>query len=532
MNPEQILASLSQLDHQKRPVTLVAIVFFSLVCLSLGGMQVYSVYAAREVQLAEATVATEHLVKALSEHVNYGIERADNLLLDLDERLRREGAAEASSLAPYVRERLNRLPLLHDLAYYDEQGTMLLSGQHAEADAGEATVHKHTVHHRYLPDPELLIGTPQKDLATGQWLLPVSRPQLLADGSFTGIVMAMIRLDQFRGFADYMEVGRRGKVVLALESGQLLLARPHRDADIGHDLRTSALFALRRTAGPTASSIVAAPADSGQADTLYSYRRVTRYPLVVAVSRSTEEILENWWNSAYLSSAGVSLLMLIQLWLGVRLYGQIALRDQLEKERRSLQKLLVKKSRSLRQQAHIDALTGIANRRQFDSRLVREFNRAMADGRPLALIILDVDFFKKYNDLYGHPAGDECLKFVASRINGGRRRSQDLAARLGGEEFTILLPGAGLRGAIAVAESIRKAVAAEKLTHIPDRHHSVTVSCGVHAVVPVKGMLPSELIDAADRALYLAKASGRNRVRAEGSMPPLRAKRLSLVVNK
>lgn len=532
MNPEQILASLSQLDHQKRPVTLVAIVFFSLVCLSFGGMQGYSVYAAREVQLQEATVATDRLVKALSEHVNYGVDRTDNLLLDLDERLRRESSADIASLAPYIRERLDRLPLLHDLVFHDEQGTLLLSGERHAASVGAATVHKHTVHHRYLPDPELLIGTPQKDTASGQWLLPVSRPQLRVDGSFGGIVMATIRLDQFRGFSEFMDIGTRGKVVLALESGQLLLARPHREADIGRDLRTSALFSLRRTEGPAASSIVAAPAGSGQADVLYSYRRVARYPLVVAISRSTDEILENWWNSAYLSSAGVSLLLLVQLWLGVRLYGQIALRDQLEKERRSLQKLLVKKSRSLRQQAHIDALTGIANRRQFDSRLVREFNRAMAEGRSLALIILDVDFFKKYNDLYGHPAGDECLKFVASRINGGRRRSQDLAARLGGEEFAVLLPGAGLRGAIAVAESIRKAVAAEKLTHIPEQHHSVTVSCGVHALVPLKGMLPAELIDAADRALYLAKASGRNRVRAEGSMPPLRAKRLSLVINK
>ncbi|MEJ7806333.1 MAG: GGDEF domain-containing protein, partial [Telluria sp.] len=107
-----------------------------------------------------------------------------------------------------------------------------------------------------------------------------------------------------------------------------------------------------------------------------------------------------------------------------------------------------------------------------------------------------------------------------------------MAARLGGEEFAILLPNTGLRGAIAVAEAIRKSVAAHKMTHVAGSTHSVTVSCGVHALVPVDGMRAADLVNAADRALYLAKTSGRNRVRAEGTMPPAGTKRLSLVVTK
>ena len=103
---------------------------------------------------------------------------------------------------------------------------------------------------------------------------------------------------------------------------------------------------------------------------------------------------------------------------------------------------------------------------------------------------------------------------------------------MGGEEFAILLPNTGLRGAIAVAEAIRKTVAAQRLAHLGGLPHSVTVSCGVHALVPVDGMAPQALVDAADRALYLAKSSGRNRVRAEGSVPPTRGRRFSLVVNK
>ncbi|QYF92722.1 sensor domain-containing diguanylate cyclase [Massilia sp. PAMC28688] len=529
MKPEQILASLSQLDHQKRPVTLWAIVFLSLVCLSLGGMQGWSVYTARAMQLDEAATAASNLASALAEQVSQDLDKVDLTLLDLGERLERESMlGEPAPLDDYLAARLRRLPLLHALAGYDDDGAALLASEGAAVPA--ATINSHLVQHRYLPAAQLFVGSPLRDAASSQWLLPVSRPLTADDGSFRGVAMALIRIGHLRGLQG-MQPGTRGNVVLALESGQLLHTLP-RNHDVGRDIRNSTLFAVRRGAGPAGSRIVGPPAGSSEAPTLYSYQNVPGYPLLIAVSRSTDEILARWWDSAYLSTAGVSLLMLIQLWLGVRLYSQISLRDQLEKERRNLQKLLVKKSRSLRQQALRDALTGIANRRQFDTRLVREFDRAMAEGRSLALIILDVDYFKKYNDLYGHPAGDECLKFVAARIHGGRRRSHDLAARLGGEEFAILLPGTGLRGAIAVAEAIRKSVAAHKLTHVPGRAHSVTVSCGVHALVPIEGMVPSELIDAADRALYLAKASGRNRVRAEGSMPPSGVKRLSLVINK
>ena len=252
----------------------------------------------------------------------------------------------------------------------------------------------------------------------------------------------------------------------------------------------------------------------------------------MTVNRSSDDVLAGWWDSTYLSSAGAALLLLLQLWMGIRLYSQIALRDRLETERRILQKLLVKKSRSLRHQALKDGLTGIANRRQLDTRMAREFNRAINEGSSLALVILDVDYFKNSNDQYGHPAGDECLKIVAGCVNSGRRRSEDLAARMGGEEFAILLPNTGLRGAIAVAEAIRKTVAAQRLAHLGGLPHSVTVSCGVHALVPVDGMAPQALVDAADRALYLAKSSGRNRVRAEGSVPPTRGRRFSLVINK
>lgn len=538
MKPEQILASLAQLRHQKRPVTLVAILFFSLVCLSLGGMQAWSVFKARGVQLAAATEATSQLTRTLAGQVGSALDLTDIILFELVERVQRQPAeAGAGELAEHLDEWVRRTALLSGLAVYDAAGALMFSSAGAagqvQSPVGQLEFH------RSAAGLALMVGAPLRRPDTGEWLLPLSRRVFQPDGSFGGIAVATIRLSQFRQFYSDAELGLNGAIMVALDTGPLLLSRSINDSAIGKDMRGSAAFAMWRAAaaagsagaGSGRSAGTVSPADP-VADTLHSYRHVGSYPILVAASRPIDDILASWWESAYLSTAGVALLLLIQLWLGIRLYGQIALRDRLESERRSLQKLLVKKSRSLRHQALKDGLTGIPNRRQFDTRLVREFNRAADAGTPLALVLLDVDFFKQYNDQYGHPAGDECLKFVANCVLGGRRRAHDLAARTGGEEFAILLPNTGLRGAIAVAEFIRKSVAAHKFTHVPGRPHSVTVSCGVHAVVPAEGMSAGELIAAADKALYLAKSSGRNRVRAEEMTPESRAKRFSLVINK
>ncbi|MES2017654.1 MAG: sensor domain-containing diguanylate cyclase [Pseudomonadota bacterium] len=517
MKPDQILASLSQLHHQKRPVTLVAIAFFSLVSLSLAAVQGWSVYQAREAQLLAADMATVDMTRALCERLGHLIGSTDTLLGDLVERIETSDGQADPRLTVILAQRLPRHSALSGLAVYDASGAL-------GASVGSVAAGPHP--HALDPAPGLFIGQPLRDATGKQWLLPLSRRITRTDGSYGGMVLASVQLAALQGYASDLELGAHGSLAVALDSGALLLARPPAGQAIGKDVSQHRWFQLWRVPPRSAAG------NQVRDGSLFSYRRMDGYALLVTVNRASADVLASWRDSALLSSATATLLLLLQLWMGIRLYGQIALRDRLEKERRILQKLLVKKSRSLRHQALKDALTGIANRRQLDTRLVREFNRAMHEGSSLAMVILDVDFFKKYNDQHGHPAGDECLKAVAGCVNGGRRRRQDLAARMGGEEFAILLPNTGLRGAIAVAEKIRKTVAAQRLTHIDGFPHAVTVSCGVHALIPIEGMTAQELVDAADRALYLAKTSGRNRVRAEGSTPPSRSRRFSLVINK
>jgi len=168
----------------------------------------------------------------------------------------------------------------------------------------------------------------------------------------------------------------------------------------------------------------------------------------------------------------------------------------------------------LRRQALVDGLTGVANRRHFDVHSVAETRRAARHTTPLAVLLIDADHFKMYNDRYGHIEGDHCLRAVAGCLTSFVRRPGDMVARFGGEEFAMLLPTTDLAGAEAVAEQLRTAVAALGIVHQDGPTGRVTVSIGVSATVPAPGAdTPDLLLRAADRALYEAKAAGRNTVR-------------------
>lgn len=169
----------------------------------------------------------------------------------------------------------------------------------------------------------------------------------------------------------------------------------------------------------------------------------------------------------------------------------------------------------LRELSHLDTLTGIANRRRLDAHLEEMADRSLRGGMPLAVLMLDVDHFKGFNDHYGHPEGDRCLKMVAGTACEQVRRKDDLIGRFGGEEFLVILPGTDLVDAAKVGERIRHAIASRRLPHAKSQvADHVTVSIGVAAARLVEGVTPEELVRAADNALYEAKRLGRNRIHA------------------
>lgn len=236
--------------------------------------------------------------------------------------------------------------------------------------------------------------------------------------------------------------------------------------------------------------------------------------------------------------------ILLLLWAGwrysVRLQSELAeqlrLRVALAQANTELEDKVQQRTQALEEVNHqlevlsvTDALTRLANRRRFDAVWLDEWQRALRQATPLAVIMLDVDHFKAYNDHYGHQQGDECLRRVGEVLLTTVRRAGELVARYGGEEFVVVLPGTSVIHAMAVAESIRANIQAAGIAHA----HSgvaavVTVSLGVAVGIPTQGDVRDALVHAADAALYRAKDQGRNRVvlsdidRGKGS-PRMRA---------
>ena len=176
---------------------------------------------------------------------------------------------------------------------------------------------------------------------------------------------------------------------------------------------------------------------------------------------------------------------------------------------------LKRQSDVLRSLAMIDGLTGVGNRRCFDTRLKAEWRRSIRSGQPLALIIADVDFFKRYNDRHGHQAGDACLQSVAAVLASGCLRSHDAVARYGGEEFVCILPDTALPGAEKQAGDLERAVRSLCIVHgASDVCAVVTISLGVAVAHPAKGDSAADLVACADEQLYFAKRSGRGQMKS------------------
>jgi diguanylate cyclase (GGDEF)-like protein len=196
----------------------------------------------------------------------------------------------------------------------------------------------------------------------------------------------------------------------------------------------------------------------------------------------------------------------------IRLLAQLADQVAIAIYQGELYSRLAAANQELQELSARDALTGLANRRQFDQVMQQEWQRLTRMGQPLALLLVDVDFFKPYNDTYGHPAGDACLQHIAKILASSLHRSGDLGARYGGEEFALVLPNTPIAGAEQVAENVRQAVHAAQIPHTQSAIAShVTLSIGIGVMVPTLQSAPEALIHAADQALYQAKHQGRDR---------------------
>jgi len=357
-------------------------------------------------------------------------------------------------------------------------------------------------YHRDHDDPALLISGPMISATTKDPVIVLSMRLNRPDGSFRGIVVASMLLTYFDGLLTDLKLEDGTTLTLVLDHGVILAQQPADPLVIGRDLRQDPN--LRASIGNPLSIYVEGGAPDGER--LVVSTAVQDSTMRVNLAQPLALLYRHWWMKAW--TIGLTALILI---IGIISLILLVHRESQRRARAQLQ--LADANAQLERMATTDPLTGIANRRVFDDMLRREQARSSRVPHDAAVLMIDIDLFKSFNDTYGHSAGDATLRSVALAITRTVTRGGDLAARIGGEEFAVLLTQTDLSGARTVAERIRETVAALGIRHSGSPHGHVTVSIGLATTgletIPASFNL---ILDSADEALYVAKDNGRNRV--------------------
>ncbi|MGB6056440.1 MAG: sensor domain-containing diguanylate cyclase [Burkholderiaceae bacterium] len=389
-------------------------------------------------------------------------------------------------------------PHMGSLLYVDASGAIAVDSGSAVPRGGDFSDRSWFFVHRDSPDAGLYISPPyQSRLRDGDWSIAFSRRVNHADGSFAGVVVGAMRIEYFRRLLAGLKLGMHGTITLLHAGGSVLMRNPEPPGTIGRSLKGSANF--ERFIGPPGQWFFGTAALDAERR-LYVYRKFETIPLVLSIAPAARDIYAAWTRRAWTIGTLAALLAAALLGAAWLLAEEFRYRLQTET--------------SLLLLSRTDGLTGLSNRRMLDEALAREWRRAQRAGTPLAVLFVDIDRFKNYNDHYGHQAGDDALAAVAQAIGDAIRRPGDTAARYGGEEFVVVLPETDLGGALAVAAAIHDAVRALAIPHERSDYPLLTVSIGA-ACNPTGGELDvAALLKAADDALYAAKTGGRNRTMA------------------
>lgn len=368
---------------------------------------------------------------------------------------------------------------------FDANGKLTIDASSLDPQPEDRSDEEYFKIHREHPDIGLFISRPM--LHRGAYSIVMSRRITGPDGSFRGVVVGSIRFSYFHELFDRLQLGPSDVITVLRHDGTVIMRRPFDLDVIGRNINT--VPGIRRALSEPSGWYTGTSALDGERR-LYVWRDGT-HPLVVVVGKSWNDILNLWHQEAL--RIGATMLALIVFMLAVTLFLAHEIRRRSAAESK------------LEELATTDALTGLKNRRKFDATIDTEWRRATRQQEPLALLMIDADHFKAYNDTFGHQAGDQMLIGIAICISNSVRRAGDCAARYGGEEFAVLLPGLSSIDALTVAERIRL-----KVQQWSGQSEINTVSIGVASVTPIATLDWSELVRIADKALYAAKANGRN----------------------
>ena len=473
-----------------------------LAFLAVEGWRTWRDYHAA---FASARDSVTNLARATAQHAEDAIRQVDVLTAALSERVEGDGLhnIDVPRIHNLLVQQAKLMPQLHGLFIYGPEGDWIATDKEVLPEPANNADRDYFQYHRTHTDPNVRIGAVVNSKSTGDLIIPVSRRLNNPDGSFAGVLLGTIKVSYFVDYYGDFKIDDKGALVLALRDGTILVRRPFIAAVVGKSLTASEIF--KRYLPMSNEGVAEARAVVDDTERLYGYRALAAYPLVVEAGLSRESIIAPWrWD---LFKTGFVLFFLIGAFT---VFGRVVL-NQLRR-RMVMEGELRLAHQSMRDMALTDSLTGLGNRRRLDSALLDEIRQTIRQRSTLSLIMLDVDYFKRYNDTYGHAAGDDCLSAVATAILQAVKRPGDLAVRYGGEEFAVLLPNTDNPGAATVARDILEAIRAMGIEHSAHPLGHVTASAGIASVQPTgQHVTPASLITAADKMLYAAKQNGRDR---------------------
>jgi diguanylate cyclase (GGDEF)-like protein len=378
---------------------------------------------------------------------------------------------------------------------FDPQGQLTIDASSLDPRQENRADEEYFTVHRDSPDVGLFISKPM--LHRGAYSIVLSRRINGDDNAFLGVVVGAIRFSYFHELFERLNLEHDDAITVLRRDRTIIMRKPFDLDVIGKNLAT--------VAGWNADNLKATGSYAGRGPVdsiprLY-VRRDSSGPLFVVVGKPLEAVFRIWHTEVM--RIGAIMLALVLFVLGTTLFlaREIGRRERAEAK--------------LEELAITDSLTGLRNRRKFDDEIDTEWRRAARQRTPLALLMIDADHFKAFNDTHGHQAGDQVLIGIAICISDSIRRAGDCAARYGGEEFAVLLPGCDAADAFKIAETIRL-----KVMQWSEGETASTVSVGVASLTPASNIHWALLLEAADKALYAAKASGRNQS-VLASMPKL-----------
>ncbi|MEO4017097.1 sensor domain-containing diguanylate cyclase [Pseudomonas rossensis] len=489
---------------KRLPLRKAAVLFIAVVCLSLCGLLYLQLEQSRRHDLALAQVASTNLTRAMAQQAEDTFMQADLVLTSLADWIQVDGfgAPQKARLQKTFARRVQALNQLHGIFLFDQKGQWVVTSFDELPRGPGVGDRDYFKFHQQNVSSLAHIGPAIRSRKNGEWIIPISKRVNDKNGNFQGVLLAGIKMAYFDQFFKSFSIDDNGSMFLGLTDGTLLARRPFVESLIGTSLAKSEIFEKLLPNAPSGNAMFSSLVDG--VVRLYGYRQLDTYPLVVSAASSRDSILKDWNDTAFRSTVIVALVV-----LGVGLFGwvflyQVRVGEQVEADLR-------KAKEALKLIATHDSLTGLGNRRLFEGALDIEFGRGARQSSSLSLIMLDIDYFKRYNDAYGHVAGDHCLAEVARAVKGCCHRKADLAVRYGGEEFAVLLPDTDIHGAMVIAEQIRRSVMDKNIIHSGSPSGFVTVSLGCYSFVPTGRDSMEVFIERADAALYQAKHSGRNR---------------------